>query len=65
LLLETDDETNGLCLQWVSCIPPTTAQDVPFLPQGVQEVSVIVCPFRNVIGGREPALPSEHLEALR
>jgi len=23
----------------------------------------ILSPFRNVIGGREPALPSEHLEA--
>jgi len=31
LLLETDDETNGLCLQWVPCIPGTTAQDVSLL----------------------------------
>jgi len=35
LLLETDDETNGLCLQWVSCIPETTTQDVPLLIQNL------------------------------
>jgi len=69
LLLETDDKTNGVCLQWVQCIPETTAQDVPVLTQnlslGKQEVGRIVCPFRNVIGGREPALPLGHLEALK
>jgi len=31
LLLETDDETNVLCLQWVSYIPGTTNQGVPLL----------------------------------
>ena len=45
------------------------AQDVPVLnwnlPLGKQEVGLIIYRFRNVIGGREPALPSEHLEALR
>jgi len=29
LLLETDDETNGLCLQWVPCISGATVQGVP------------------------------------
>jgi len=28
LLSETDDETNVLCLQWVSYISETTTQDV-------------------------------------
>ena len=32
---------------------------------GKQDVGVILCPFKNIIGGRESALPSEHLEALR
>jgi len=60
LLLKTDDETNGLCLQWVPYIPGTTAQDVPVLtrnlPLGKQEVGLILCPFRNIKGGRESAL---------
>ena len=30
-----------------------------------QEVGLILCPFKNITGGREPTLPSEHLEALR
>jgi len=68
-LLKTDDEINGLCLQWVPYIPRTTAQDVPVLTQnlslGKQKVSLILCPFRNITRGREPALPSELLEALR
>jgi len=67
--LETDNETNELCLQWVSYIPETTTKDVSELmwdlPLDKQEVSLILCPFRNVTGGRESALPSEHLEALR
>ena len=50
LLLEIDDETNMLCLQWVPYIPRTTAQDVPVLtwnlPLGKQAVGFIVCPFR-------------------
>ena len=69
LLLETDDETNGLCLQWVPYIPGTTAQDVLVLIRNLsvskQEVGLILCPFKNITGGREPTLPSEHLEALR
>jgi len=28
LLLDIDDETNGLCLQWVSCMPGTMVQGV-------------------------------------
>jgi len=35
------------------------------LPPGVQEVGLIFCPFSSITGGREPALPSEHLEAFR
>jgi len=69
LLLETDDETNGLCLQWVPYIPGTMAHDISELtqnlPLGQRTVGLIICPFRNVTGGRESALPSEHLEALR
>jgi len=34
LLLETDDETNVLCLQWVSYIPGTTADSVLLLEYG-------------------------------
>ena len=34
LLLETDDETNGLCLQWVPYMPRTTTQGVPLLVYG-------------------------------
>ena len=34
LLLETDDETNVLCLQWVSYIPGTTADGVLLLVYG-------------------------------
>jgi len=37
LLLEIDDETNGLYLQWVLCIPGTTAQDIPLLIQNYRE----------------------------
>jgi len=62
-ILETDDETNGLCLQWVPYIPGTTTQDVPVLtrnlPLGKQEVGFILCPFRNITGGRESAFPSD------
>ena len=61
LLLETGDETNGLCLQWISCISGTTAQDVPMLARnlslGKQEVGLIVYSFRNMTGGREPVVP--------
>jgi len=54
LLLETDDETNGLCLQWVPYIPGTMAQDVLVLtwnlPLGKQEVGLLLCLFKNVTG---------------
>jgi len=70
LLLETDNETNGLCLQWVPCMPETTVRGVHLLVYEIgrkrhMEVSLIICPFRNITGGREPALPSKHLEALK
>ena len=45
--------------------PGCSVAGVQNLPQGVQEVRFIVCPFRNITRGREPTLPSEHLEALR
>ena len=60
LLLETNDETNGLCLQWVPCIPVTMSQDVLVLTRNLQlskqEVGLIVCSFKNVTKGREPVL---------
>ena len=63
LLLETDDEINGLCLQWIPYIRETTTQDVPVLiqnlPLGKQEVGLILCPFKNITGGRKSALPSD------
>jgi len=34
LLLETDDETNMLCLQWVPYMPGTTIQGVSLLVYG-------------------------------
>ena len=50
-------------------IPGTTAQYVPVLtqnlPLGKQVVGLILCIFRNITGGRESTLPSEHLEVLR
>jgi len=33
--------------------------------QDIQEEGLILCSFRNVTRSREPALSSEHLEALR
>ena len=60
LLLETNDETNMLCLQWVSYIPGTTTQDVSVLTRNLHLGNrKFVCPFRNVTGRREPALPSD------
>jgi len=70
LLLKTDDETNGL----IFTMGPVHARNhglgcsvagVRNWPQGVQVVGLIVCPFRNITGGRDPALPLEYLEALR
>jgi len=34
-LLETDDETTVLCLQWVPYIPGSTAQDAPVLTRNL------------------------------
>jgi len=51
LLLKTDDETNVLCLQWVSYILRTTAQDVPVLtrnlPLGKQEGGSYIMPIQE------------------
>jgi len=51
LLLETDDETNVLCLQWVPYIPGTTTQDVPVLtrnlPLGKQEDGSYIMPIQE------------------
>ena len=51
LLLETNDETNGLCLQWVPYIPGTTAQDVPELtrnlPLDKQEGGSYIMPIQE------------------
>ena len=54
--------------QWVMfTVGPVHAQDHDSVcsvagarnrPQGLQEVGFILCPFRNVRGGREPALSS-------
>ena len=35
LLLETNNKTNGLCLQWVTYMPGTTIQGVPLLVYGI------------------------------
>ena len=47
----------------------TTTEDLPVLSRsmllGKQEVGLILCPFKNVTGGRESTLPSEHLEVIR
>jgi len=45
--------------------PGCSIAEVWNLQQGVHEVSLILCPFRNISRVREPALPSNHLEALR
>jgi len=54
LLLKIDGETNGLSLQWVSCIPGTTTQDVPLLiwnlPRGESGAKdLIVCPGKGIL----------------
>ena len=53
MLLETDDETNMLCLQWVPYIPETTAQDIPVLTRNLplgKQVGLILCSFKNITG---------------
>ena len=51
LLSETEDETNVLCLQWVSYIPGTMAQDVSVLTQnlslGKQEGESYIMPIQE------------------
>ena len=46
------------------CVPKATTQVVPvltlYLPLGKQKVGLILCPFRNIKGGRELVLPLEH-----
>jgi len=69
LLLETDDETNGLCLQWVPCIPGTMAQDVPLLirnlPWGDSRAKgLIYMPCKKLVIG-VATYPVEHLQAHR
>ena len=64
-LLETDDETNRLCLQRVPCIPETTTQDVLLLiqnlPRGDSGVKgLIYMPCKKLII-RVVAHPVEHL----
>jgi len=44
--------------------PECSVTGVRNRPQSVQKVGLIVCPFRNITEGMEPALSSEHLEAL-
>ena len=40
LLLETKGGINEQCLQWVPCIPGTTAQDVPLLGDGTYRKAI-------------------------
>jgi len=69
LLFETDDETNMLCLQWVSYIPGTTAQDVPMLtrnlPLGKQEGWSYIMLIQKYNRRQGVSAPLGHLEALR
>jgi len=62
LLLETSGGINELCLQWVPCIPGTTAQDVPLLGDGTYRKAIqeglMYALIMMVPGRREPALPS-------
>jgi len=39
--------------------PECSVAGVRNQPQGLQEVGFIVCPFRNITGDRESALPSD------
>jgi len=68
-LVETNDETNELCLQWVMCIPETTTQNVPLLVhrtcREAQEGLGSYCmPIQEGEIG-VPAHPVEHLEVYR
>ena len=60
LLLKTDDGTNVLCLGLVHTRdhdPGCFVAGIRNQPQGLQEVGLILCPFRNVTGGSELVLP--------
>jgi len=60
LLLEINDETNGLCLQWIPYMPGTTTQGVLLLVYGTSRKTYkILCPFRNVTRGKESVLLSD------
>ena len=63
LLLETDDEIYGLCLQWVPYMPGITTQGVPLLVYGtsrkVYESGSYIMPIQELTGGRDPVLPSD------
>ena len=63
LLLETNDETDVLCLQWVPYIPRTTTQDLPVLtqdlPLGKQEGESYCMTIQKCNRSRESVLPSD------
>ena len=67
--MKIDDETNELYLQWVSCIPGTTTQDVPLLVHVTyREVQKGVGSYCMPIQEGEIRMPAhrvEHLEAHR
>jgi len=53
LLLEINDETTELCLQWAPCMLGTTVQGVPMLVYGTSRKAysrwvLFICPFRKV-----------------
>ena len=69
LLLETNDETNGLCLEWVPYILGTTAHYVLLLlrnlPRGeLCAKGLTYIPYKKLVIG-VTAHPIEHLEAHR
>jgi len=51
LLLKTDDKLTSYVYSESRACPVAGVQN---WPQGVEEVGLIVCPFRNVTGGSEP-----------
>jgi len=67
--LESNDETNGLCLQWVPYIPGTMAQNVLMLtwnlPLGKQEGRSYCMPIREYNRRYGVSAPLGHLEVLR
>jgi len=69
LLLETDDEINVLCLQWVLYIPVAKVQDVPMLiwnlPLGKKDSGSYIMPIQEYNRRQGVNAPLGHLEALR